>query len=1085
MKVPLRVDLKSANNREYLTIWHNDKPKTIKSPINPYFYTKKPLTYQKSIRSETKAKALSNAQLRTFYKHKFRTRKELVMARSDDTFEDNIPFIIRNRLDNPDLFYKYPQKELRFLFFDIEQESTNDMFPTYSDRITSIAWATNDRKVKCIYLKDSISDKKLLEQFLEAYQQIDPHVLIVYNKDYDIPTLIRRLEKNKIPTTSLSKTRRKPYFGGKDDYHIDGIVIYDVAQSAFKDQSLNGEVANRGLKEVSNHFGFNEQRPPLTPKQMNQYIGTKTLAKYNMDDVYRLMLTFDVYWTNIEFNANDLGIPLNDAINMNTTNLALITLGDEYKKQNIIADGSNAQRYPEIFKRKKKSGEKNYEGALVRIDNTGTFRPIYKADYSSMYPSIMAEFNLSPDTTTLIKYEKYRPQFEMMEKEDYYMYAIPDAEINKTLIIKVLKKQGFASKLVKKMLDERSIYKSQYKKTGNLKDKALSSNRKVKANGGIYGIQGSAHHAFGFAPIAIATTAIGREVMKILLDIIKDFYGDVITDVDSVTGDTPIFIRDKKTKEIDIIPIRDLSDDSLRLKISNLDTLTKNGWKNLNYVYSHNVNKRIYTIKSHSSRIDVTEDHSIFSEGKEKTPKELKIGDNIDLYPSTDFDGKNKQINKKKAWLLGFFLSNGTICKRKANKKIFFNKDGSRRKLIKSEHYDFTIAKKDIILLNKAQEILKDEYGLVCKIYDTLKSSGCYKLEGWKKEPIKEIREMCYCKDKKTKKVPKEILNAPLDIVESFFDGLTDGDGHIRTDKKGKGVWTICSIFKPLLSGIAYLLDRRGITYIVSTRRDKPHVTTVTTHKPKENCVCKKPVLKRPRRVSKISYEKREETVYDLGTDDSTFVAGIGRVICHNTDGTYYTCKEASFNKNKIQNELSKRLKEKFNRRVNLSIDFDEYKAGYFYRAKNYVLLTKDDKLIFHGATMKSSSKNILSKQLIHQLAEAKLFNRPIQPIVEKFINLDFPLKHFAMNVRMGRPLYKYKSKRALAYRLALMAKEQLGLEPEQGNIYHYIKSKDGYKLYQTAKKEDIDRKYYRDQVETILDIFNEKPKQQSLEEWI
>ena len=735
MKVPLRVDLKSANNREYLTIWHNDKPKTIKSPINPYFYTKKPLTYQKSIRSETKAKALSNAQLRTFYKHRFRTRKELVMARSDDTFEDNIPFIIRNRLDNPDLFYKYPQKELRFLFFDIEQESTNDMFPTYSDRITSIAWATNDRKVKCIYLKDSISDKKLLEQFLEAYQQIDPHVLIVYNKDYDIPTLIRRLEKNKIPTTSLSKTRRKPYFGGKDDYHIDGIVIYDVAQSAFKDQSLNGEVANRGLKEVSNHFGFNEQRPPLTPKQMNQYIGTKTLAKYNMDDVYRLMLTFDVYWTNIEFNANDLGIPLNDAINMNTTNLALITLGDEYKKQNIIADGSNAQRYPEIFKRKKKSGEKNYEGAIVDIYNTGTFQPVYKVDVNSMYPTVMAEFNLSPDTTTLIKYEKYRPQFEMMEKEDYYMYAIPDAEINKTLIIKVLKKQGFASKLVKKMLDERSIYKQRYKKTGNLKDKALSSNRKVKANGGIYGIQGSAHHAFGFAPIAIATTSIGREVMKILLDIIKDFYGDVITDVD--------------------------------------------------------------------------------------------------------------------------------------------------------------------------------------------------------------------------------------------------------------------------------------------------------------------------------------------------------------TDGTYYTCKEASFNKNKIQNELSKRLKEKFNRRVNLSIDFDEYKAGYFYRAKNYVLLTKDDKLIFHGATMKSSSKNILSKQLIHQLAEAKLFDRPIQPIVEKFINLDFPLKHFAMNVRMGRPLYKYKSKRALAYRFALMAKEQLGLEPEQGNIYHYIKSKNGYKLYQTAKKEDIDRKYYRDQVETILDIFNEKPKQQSLEEWI
>lgn len=737
MKVPLRVDLKATNNREYLTIWHgDDKVKTIKSPINPYFYTKKPLTYQKSLRSEVKAKALSNSQQTSFYKHRFRTRKELVLARSEDTFEDNIPFIIRNRLDDPNLFYKYPQTELRFLFFDIEQESTNGIFPTYNDRITSISWATNDRKVKCIYLKDSISDKSLLENFLQEYKKINPHVLVVYNKDYDIPTLIRRLEKNELPTSELSKSKKKPYFGGKDDYHIDGVVIYDVAQSAFKDQSLNGEVANRGLKEVSNHFGFNETRPPLTPKEMNKYIGTKTLALYNMDDVKRLMLTFDVYWTNIEFNANDLGIPLNDAINMNTTNLALITMGDEYKKQNIISDGSNAHRYPEIFQRKKKRGEKNYEGAIVAIHNTGTFRPLYKVDVNSMYPTVMSEFNFSPDTTTLIKYEKYRPQFEMKEESKYYLYAIPDKEMNKTLIIKVDKKQGFASRLVKKLLDERSVYKSRYKKTGNLKDKALSDNRKVKANGGIYGIQGSAHHAFGFAPIAVATTAISRVIMNIIINIIKEFYGN---------------------------------------------------------------------------------------------------------------------------------------------------------------------------------------------------------------------------------------------------------DSAVETD----------------------------------------------------------------------------------------------------TDGLHFTCEPDQLNKNKIRKELRERMKEKFGRYMNITVDFDEYKAGYFYRAKNYVLLTKDDKLIFHGATMKSSSKNILSKQLIRQLAEAKLFDKPIQPIIDKFINLDFPLRHFAMNVRMGRPLHKYKSKGALAYRLAMMAKEQLGLQPEQGNIYHYIKSRDGYKLYQTSKKEDIDRQYYRDQVETILDIFNEKPKQSSLEEWI
>ena len=69
----------------------------------------------------------------------------------------------------PDLFTKFPHTDdITFLFFDIEQYTTpNTMFPTYDDRIISIAYCTNDRKIKCIYLrKENNSDKKLLDKFL-------------------------------------------------------------------------------------------------------------------------------------------------------------------------------------------------------------------------------------------------------------------------------------------------------------------------------------------------------------------------------------------------------------------------------------------------------------------------------------------------------------------------------------------------------------------------------------------------------------------------------------------------------------------------------------------------------------------------------------------------------------------------------------------------------------------------------------------------------------------------------------------------------------------------------------------------------
>ncbi|GAG76934.1 unnamed protein product, partial [marine sediment metagenome] len=96
--------------------------------------------------------------------------------------------------------------------------------------------------------------------------------------------------------------------------------------------------------------------------------------------------------------------------------------------------------------------------------------------------------------------------------------------------------------------------------------------------------------------------------------------------------------------------------------------------------------------RTSQARIDVTGDHSLFSNGKEKTVKKLKPKDNVDIYPSKDYGGDNISINENKAWLLGFFIAEGSIYKHnKPNKRVFFNKDGSLRKLRKVNHYDITI----------------------------------------------------------------------------------------------------------------------------------------------------------------------------------------------------------------------------------------------------------------------------------------------------------------------------------------------------------------------------------------------------------
>ena len=728
MNVPLSATPVSYGGIEKLKIWYNGKQTIVDTKIKPYFYSYNDLHIGVK-KSVVNAIALSTYQKKQFFKYEFNTRKELYeQNRSGITFEGSISegilYVIRNRIDIPDLFTRFPNSnDLKFLFFDIEQYTKpNKMFPTYDDRLISIAYCTNDRRIKTICLKKTTpTDKELLEKFIEEYEKINPDVLVVYNKTYDIPTLINRCVANGINTTSFSKNKTKPFLNRRNVAFIDGVVTYDVYDSARDDQTLTGNVENRGLKAVSDYFDFKGEREPLEAKNISKYIGTQELIDYNKDDVKRLVWLFDIYWPGIKYTADDLRVPLNLALDMSITKLGLIVMGDEYKKRNIIADGRNYDRYPEIFQRKKKTGEANYEGGLVGISRTGTFAPVYKADYSSLYPKIMSEFNLSPDTTTLLMFEPYG-EFKIVEEENAFIYHIPDDVLKKTMVIQVLKKPGFSALLVKKFLDERAEEKALFKETGDKKHETKSNNSKVKANGGVYGNQGSANHPYGFAPIAVATCGIGRECAQLLIDVLNKLY--------------------------------------------------------------------------------------------------------------------------------------------------------------------------------------------------------------------------------------------PNSVIE----------------------W--------------------------------------------------------------------------------------------DSDGVYFTIDTTIFNKNIIIKEFNKQLKQKFGKDLNLTIDIDGYDAGYFYKAKNY-LLKKGNKIIYHGVAMKARSKDNLSKNLIQELAEAKLNNKPILTIMKKYKKLDFPLKDFAMNVTMGMPLFQYKNKNSLAPRLAIHAEKKLGIKIQPGNQYYYVKEKDDYELLELTSLEKIDKQYYMDQVIRILKMFD------------
>jgi len=536
MKVPLTAKNFPKGNAEFIQLWYNGKSETVQAPIKPYFYSEKEIqTTAKTTR--VKKIRLSDYKEVPFYKHEFNKVQEVPRyRRSGVTYEDNIPFLLRVRVDRPDFYTKFKNtNDLKFLFLDIEQfTDEKSYFPTYKDRIISIAYCSNDRKMKYLSLrKETKSDGDMLKYFIRDFAKIDPDVIVLYNKDYDIPTIIRRCEENNINTVPLTRDKSKPYIGGKYGLNLPGRVIYDAYDSVKGDQSLSGNVPNRGLKAVSDYFGFKTDIPVIDTSKTYKYVGTKELKMYNIDDVKRLLFLFDIYFTNLQETAEQLKIPLSETVGMNTTDLGIIVMGEMYQERNVVANGLNYDRYPEIFQRKDKEGG-NYQGALTGIKRKGLFRPIIKADYSSMYPNIVAHFNLSPDTCSIVTYERYgKNNFKIVDQEDYILYYIPDNRIKRTVVLKVLKEKGFLSKVVKEFLDGRSKYKRLYKETGNKNYKALSDIEKVKANGGVYGTQGSARHPFGCAPIALATTGLGRVGVTVLIQTLEECYPNSVIEWDT------------------------------------------------------------------------------------------------------------------------------------------------------------------------------------------------------------------------------------------------------------------------------------------------------------------------------------------------------------------------------------------------------------------------------------------------------------------------------------------------------------------------------------------------------------------------
>ena len=172
-------------------------------------------------------------------------------------------------------------------------------------------------------------------------------------------------------------------------------------------------------------------------------------------------------------------------------------------------------------------------------------------------------------------------------------------------------------------------------------------------------------------------------------------YGHVLmlTDQDSVTGDTPLLLKNT----VGFLEIRTIDDLSTvwtkrnDKEVANCEfqIWSDNGWTNIKEIIRHKVTKKIYRVLTHTGVVDVTEDHSLIdSNNNEITPSDCNVGDKLlHSFPETYETEHDFNITKEEAYIMGLFwaddLCNSAIYEKYRN--MFYDKNKNKNKQISIE----------------------------------------------------------------------------------------------------------------------------------------------------------------------------------------------------------------------------------------------------------------------------------------------------------------------------------------------------------------------------------------------------------------
>jgi DNA polymerase elongation subunit (family B) len=597
----------------------------------------------------------------------------------------------------------------------------------------------------------------------------------------------------------------------------------------------------------------------------------------------------------------------------------IFTRGQGIKAESLMFKACRARDtlIPVLPAPNQNGSEDSYEGAIV-FDPIPKFyheHPIGVADFASLYPSSMESENISHDSLVWTKdYDASGSLIAVVFGSDEYDeqpgYGYTDISFDLLRVNPEDKRKhpekhkaglricryaqpldgskATVPEIIRGLLAARKAKrKEKAKETDPAKQALLEAEQlayKLTANS-LYGQLGSSTFKVRLQSLAASITAYGRNQIMFAKEVIDRFYGPEANDPrismkceakvmygDSVTGDTPLLLQKdghgvclRRMDELEGLWAPYHETKEAMVLDPPITVWTEKGWTPLRRVIRHRLapTKKLFRILTHTGVADVTEDHSlVLANGSEIKPSDVAVGTEL-LHNDQAFthcDSSDCDILLGEAFVMGLFVADGS-----------------------SDVYRCPSGTKASWAINKADHALLEEAGRLCpfptKILDTLASSGVYKLVpvGSIAEPARKYRQLFYNVHRE-KRIPESILNAPLAIVEAFWNGFYAGDG----DKDEKGFVRIDQKGKEITTGLGLLAMRLGYKVSLTDRLGKQDVFRITMTKGKQR---RNPIA--IKKIRELPHPGPAAYVYDLETENHHFAVGPGSLIVHNTDSLF------------------------------------------------------------------------------------------------------------------------------------------------------------------------------------------------------